>query len=542
MPVSQEPTRHIDSPAWWPPVRSPILGAGQVADLIRAHRWDATPLGPVEAWSETLLAIVNLILSSPIPTCIVWGPEMTMLYNEGYVSILATRHPQALGQHFSEVWSESWKFVEEQFVAVLTHGKSVTEENVMIPANSGGRLQDFFWNYSLMPIYERGLIAGLLNAVQDVTGTVLATRLLTTSDDRLRMALVVGNCVGTWDWDIPNDILSGDEQFALHYGADPNVAFSGAPTEVFTKRIHPDDIARVEAAVMRSIRSNEEYSSEYRLIQDDGSILWVCARARCSYAEDGSPERMRGVSIDITSHKRAGEALIQSERLVAAGKLAATIAHEITNPLESVTNLLYLARNTKDPAELDEYLTVAEREVRRAALISRRTLHVHRQAVAKPAPVDCNKLIQSVLDEMKDRTTPLGIVVKTRCRAAQPLMCDEPEIRQALLHLITNSVDAMQMGGGRLLVRCRDGRSWANGRTGIVITIADTGTGMTAETRAEIFDPFFSTKGHGGTGLGLWVSKESVERHEGLIRVRSSAWKQHHGTVISLFLPFPNAS
>ncbi|RXH57777.1 ATP-binding protein [Granulicella sibirica] len=542
MTVGSESSSYAESFPWQALTTSPIMGRGEVADLIRSHAWDTTPLGPVEGWSETLLAIVNLILSSPIPTYIVWGPEMITLYNEGYVSILAARHPQALGQRFSEVWSESWKLVEEQFLTVLTHGKSITEENVLIPVNSGERLQDFFWNYSRMPIYENGRIAGLLNAVQDVTGTVLATRMLLASDDQLRMTLVAGSCVGTWEWNVPDDIVSGDEQFALHYGADPQVASAGAPTAVFTQKIHPDDVKRVEAAVQRSLDSHEEYSAEYRLIKDDGSILWVLARARCLYSEDGTPIRLRGVSIDITSRKQAEEALIQSERLVAAGKLAATIAHEINNPLESVTNLLYLARNTNDAAERDEYLSMAEREVRRAALISRRTLLVHREAAAQATPVDVNGLIEGVLAELADRTRPLGIEVDTRCRAGHLLVCREPEIRQALLHLITNSVDAMQIGGGRLLVRCRDGRNWANSRAGIVITIADTGTGMTAKTLAEMFDPFFSTKGHGGTGLGLWVSKESVERHEGSIRVRSSAWKQHHGTVISLFLPFPNAS
>ena len=221
-----------------------IMGSGSTVELIRHKAWEQTALGPLETWSESLLAIVNLILSSPIPTCIHLGREMLMIYNEGYSDILGWRHPSALGRTGQEVWPESWPLMMPQVQAVLTFGKSIMEENVSIPIYSQGTLQDFFWNYSLMPLYEDGKIIGVLNACQDVTGTVLATRLLNASDERLRVALAAGNCVGIWDWNLKDNLLYADEQFALHYGADPKLAVAGAPVGMFMRRIHPGDPVR----------------------------------------------------------------------------------------------------------------------------------------------------------------------------------------------------------------------------------------------------------------------------------------------------------
>ena len=276
-------------------------------------------------------------------------------------------------------------------------------------------------------------------------------------------------------------------------------------------------------------------------MQEDESICWVAARGRCLYAKDGSAERLRGVSIDITQRKQTEAALIQSERLAAAGKFAATIAHEINNPLEAVTNLLYLARHASNPDEVQPYLELAESEVHRASRISRQTLRLHKLSTAEES-VDCNRLLEEVLSAVRYRTEPVGIRADARGRARRPVLCLKAEIRQVLVNLATNAIDAMHMNSGRLLLRSREATSWSTGRRGIVLTVADTGPGMTAETLTEIFDPFFSTKSHGGTGLGLWLSQQSVDRHEGTLRVSSSQRAARHGTVLTVFLPFQKSA
>jgi signal transduction histidine kinase len=122
------------------------------------------------------------------------------------------------------------------------------------------------------------------------------------------------------------------------------------------------------------------------------------------------------------------------------------------------------------------------------------------------------------------------------------VLCFEGEIRQVISNLLINAVDAMHPGGGRLLLRSREGRDHATGRAGLILTIADTGTGMSRETLGRIFEPFYTTKGLGGTGLGLWISKEILERHKGRLRVRSSQAPGRTGTVFALFLPFDAAT
>jgi signal transduction histidine kinase len=141
-----------------------------------------------------------------------------------------------------------------------------------------------------------------------------------------------------------------------------------------------------------------------------------------------------------------------------------------------------------------------------------------------------------VLSIYEGRFKNSNIQVQKRKRAEKPVVCFEADIRQVLSNLVANAIDAMP-GGGRLLVRSREATDWMTGRPGFVLTVADTGSGIDAQTQARIFEAFFSTKGFGGTGLGLWISAEIVERHQGRLRVRSSQREGHRGTVVALFLP-----
>ncbi|WP_260735487.1 sensor histidine kinase [Tunturiibacter lichenicola] len=139
----------------------------------------------------------------------------------------------------------------------------------------------------------------------------------------------------------------------------------------------------------------------------------------------------------------------------------------------------------------------------------------------------------------QSRIINYGIRVEERKRIAPAVRCFEGEIRQILSNLVSNAIDAMQpLGGGRLLLRSRVGRDWHTERPGLVITVADTGSGMSASVARRIFEPFYTTKGISGTGLGLWVSSEIVLRHRGTLRFRTSERYGRSGTVFSLFLPF----
>jgi PAS domain S-box-containing protein len=252
------------------------------------------------------------------------------------------------------------------------------------------------------------------------------------------------------------------------------------------------------------------------------------------FAEDGSVQAIACATIETTQQKRAELALLQAEKLAAVGRMASSIAHEINNPLESVINLIYLARGHAILPEVKSLLQTADEELRRVSIIATQTLRFHRQSTKKQA-VRCSELFSTVLSIYEGRLTNSQVTVEQRL-CSQPIVCFEADMRQVLANLVGNAIDAMP-AGGRLLVRGREAVDYRTGRPGFVLTVADTGSGIDAETRARMFEPFFSTKGFAGTGLGLWISAEIVQRHQGRLRVRSSQREGHRGTVISLFLP-----
>jgi PAS domain S-box-containing protein len=259
-------------------------------------------------------------------------------------------------------------------------------------------------------------------------------------------------------------------------------------------------------------------------------------------AADGTVQAISAASLEITQQKKAELALLQSEKLAVVGRLAASIAHEINNPLESVTNLLYLAERSESPAQTRTYVQTAERELRRVSAIANQTLRFHKQS-SSPQEISGEQLIDSVVSMFQSRIVNSRIQVEVRERTQVTVRCFEGEARQVLSNLVSNAIDAMQpSGGGRLLLRSRAGRDWTTGRRGLVITIADTGSGMPASVLNRIFEPFFTTKGASGTGLGLWVSSEIVHRHHGALRFRSSQKEGRSGTAFALFLPFDAVS
>jgi signal transduction histidine kinase len=240
---------------------------------------------------------------------------------------------------------------------------------------------------------------------------------------------------------------------------------------------------------------------------------------------------------DLTLQKKSEELLRRTEKLAVAGRLAASIAHEINNPLEAATNLLFLLGNTKLEDDARGYLEQAVHELDRVAQITVQTLRFHRRS-ARPVETDLRDVVQTVLPLFESRARLLQTAIESRFRPVPPVLIHDGEIRQVVANLISNATDALTHGG-RLELRVAPGRHPRSGDPGIVLTVADTGCGMAPETLKRIFEPFFSTKGATGTGLGLWVSLEIVEKHGGTLRVRSrpATPARTGGTVFRFFLP-----
>ena len=232
----------------------------------------------------------------------------------------------------------------------------------------------------------------------------------------------------------------------------------------------------------------------------------------------------------------AEEALRRSEKLVVAGRLAASMAHEINNPLNSVTNLLYLIGSSSSLEESKSYGEIAAGELARVSEIVTQTLMFYREPIS-PAIVQIPEIIDSALVLYQARLNSAEIVVERDFRECSPIVARAGELRQVILNLIGNALDAIGQGG-RLKIRVTNTREHRNGsRPGIRLTIADTGSGIHPEIRKTLFEPFVSTKRDTGTGLGLWVSSEIVSKHGGTIQVKSSTRSPNTGTAFSVFLP-----
>jgi PAS domain S-box-containing protein len=770
-----------------------IIGAGEMADLVRAYDWGSTPLGPIETWSVELLTIVNLTLCSPSPARTMWGPDFILIYNDAYRSIPGPRHPAALGKSARDVYGESWHVVGPLLEKAFATGETFFYEQLLVPLPTESGIQNFYLNYSFNPIYEGNRIAGLFGPLHDVTGEVIATRKLEESEARAtRILQSIGDAVIVTDsegsithmnpiaealtgctldeasgqpltavfrvvredtrqavespvekvkrlgtvvglanhtilkakdgkethiddsgapirneegeltgivlvfrdinerrvaererdrvteqlnqvlecttdaiisvdrnWRItyanapakttvaPIDIFPGKGfwesfpaavyegspyvehynramyegsagEFEAHY-TDPlniwvqvNVRPSRDGIVIFFRDVteeklaanalrettealkaseeelrwtielsaqipwtadvegrildfsdnwltltgltredalrdgwsqvpHPDDRPRMAKAWRHALLTGEPYNMEHRIRTASGQYRWMRFSALPRHDKGGSIVKWYGTAEDIEERKRAEQALMQSEKLAAVGRLASSIAHEINNPLEAVTNLIYLARQKALLPEVLEYLESAERELRRVSAIANQTLRFHRQST-HPQSVDCDELIGSVLSIFQGRFLNANISVERRNRVSASVKCFEGEIRQVLSNLVANAIDAMQPHGGRLLVRCREATNWKTGRRGVAFTVADTGSGMDQQTMQRIFDAFFTTKDISGTGLGLWISKDIVDRHGGELRVRSSQRHPGCGTVFVLFLPLDGKS
>jgi len=296
----------------------------------------------------------------------------------------------------------------------------------------------------------------------------------------------------------------------------------------------PKVLAEVLAQWRASVQTGKRFEMVFPIRGREGTyrdFLTISVPMRDQF---GNVVRWFGTNTDITEQRRAQEALRKSEKLAATGRLAASIAHEINNPLEALANLLYLAK--KKPSEGEKYLSVAEQELDRIAEITRHTLGFYRDATA-PVKVNITELASGVL-ALYDRKLQFKQVHLRKILSEAAEVSGYPgEIRQILANLVTNAIDAVGPGG-RLSLKVTRGLEWGGRRrAGVRVTIADNGSGIAPEQMRNIFEPFYTTKKDVGIGLGLWLTQSLVQKHHGTIRVRSTVDSDRSGTAFAIFFP-----
>ena len=358
--------------------------------------------------------------------------------------------------------------------------------------------------------------------------------------DRLRQALDAAQ-LGTWTWDRSTDLLDLDERAADLFHAEPHVPITR--TALRQRIVATEDLAYTADTLQHFLDAGGIYSAEYRIESADGIQTWVSASGNATFAPNGSDIiGMVGTVQDITTRKSQENALRQSEKLAATGRLAATIAHEINNPLEAVTNLIYLSRTDPDvPAPVALLLETADTELARVAQIAQQTLGFYRDTT-RPVEINLNELLQSVVDLFARKMVSRKI---TCTLDLEPELCInglQGEIRQVFSNLIVNAIDAFTYAPvhkpGRIHIRGRHrlNRSIHGTVEAVSILICDQGGGISPSARQRIFSPFFTTKLSVGTGLGLWVTRGFVEKQGGRITFHSRTG-DHSGTIFRVALP-----
>ena len=632
-----------------------------MAARIRAHRWAETPLGPIEGWSETLLATVNLMLHSPFPTIIAWGPEMVFLYNDAAIPTLTVKHPSALGGIYREVFHEAWDLVSADLEGCLYEGKTAVRDNMLIPILFNGVLEDHYWSYSLIPVYENGKVKGVYDAFRNMTETVVGAQRLRESEARLQLATEVAR-LGVFVWDTREDRGSWEndrmyeifgrtrEQGAVHGAAFVNeivhpeyreafrqavektlqhdeplyfeglmycaggsvrrievngnlqpgmdgsrhrilgtvqditelrkaeedlrasakrvgqlaaivefsddvilsknldgiiTSWNAAATRVFgyseeemvgasILKLIPEHLYSDEKTIIESIRAGRpvEHFETVRLTKN-GDLIEVSLTVSPIKDESGRVIGASKILRDISGRRRIEQSLLQAEKIAATGRMAATIAHEINNPLEAVTNLLYLLRPKVGDEDGLRYLATAEDELGRVSHIAKQTLGYYRESAAA-RPASLSEIAEHALTIYEPRCIAAGIEVRKSLRqfgdgGVAPGRDDAGDFE------FDCECDLRDAGRGALSVSVSDVEG------GVALAIGDDGVGIAADDLPKVFDAFFTTRMTVGTGIGLFVAKQFVEGHGGKISIESSTDTDQHGTVVRVFLPLVTA-
>ncbi len=512
----------------------------QVADQIASTIWEAEAVERERELRETAEAersqIRELFLNAPAGIMVTTGPEhYVTLANRQYLDLIGRSSeaeivgkpirqvlPELEGQPFfgwmDDVYRSGVPFIGKELKARLRRGPE-------------GENEEAYFNFVYQPHRSAdGRTDGLLIHTVDITDQVRIRQEIETREEQFR---VLADSIPQLAW------MANPDGSIIWYNR-RWYEYTGTTFEQMKgwgwRSVHnPEWLPAVTAKYKDCMKSGEPFEMAFPLRGADGEFRLFLTLASPVRDKAGTIVRWFGTNTDIDAQRKAETGLRQAEKLAVVGRLAASIAHEINNPLEAVMNLIFLARLSAVDEETAGYLRSAEEELGRVSQIASQALRFHKQQSSAMA-TDMVELLDSVLTLYRGKLARNKIQVKLETSNCPPLVCYSGEIRQLLANLVGNATDAMP-NGGMLRLRVRAVTDWRNRETGVRVTISDTGHGMSADTRRHIYEPFFTTKGEVGTGLGLWVSAGIVDKHKGSIHVRSRSEIGKSGTTFTVILP-----
>jgi PAS domain S-box-containing protein len=408
-------------------------------------------------------------------------------------------------------------------VGLANHTLLVRRDGTEIPIDDSGA-----------PIRDReGEIVGVVLVFRDITERKQGEEALRESNaSRLRLAAIIDSADDAIISKDLNGIVSSWNDGATKlfgYSADEML---GQPI----LRVIPEELQYEEGEILQKIRAGEWiHHFETKRKKKDGEAFEISVTISPIRDESGTIIGASKIAREITDRKRMERLLVQSEKLAAAGRMAATMAHEINNPLESLMNLIFLARQDSAPGgKVHGYLVTAEGELERLSHLARQTLGFYRDT-GSPTEVHLHQLMENVISVYRSKLHAVGITIDTQFHDQRRVLIRRGEILQVFSNVITNAADAMRQGGTLSITTREADGPWGDG---IEIVIRDTGSGIKPEHLEQVFEPFFTTKGKLGTGIGLWVAKQLVEARRGTISVASGTEEGNSGTTVTIAIPF----
>lgn len=474
---------------------------------------------------------------------------------EGRITLVNRYACGVLGWDASELIGSSWSDCLPQRIREEMHasfqrlvsaapaatgtvlGASTVEHAV---TDSTGREHMIEWRTVVLRD-EEGRVTGTFSSGTDITARIDAIAELATAEERMRFALVNAN-VGVWDVAASDGSVRWSETLEAQYGLAPGT-FPGTLC-AFIERVHPDDRDAVLETITAAAQSGGDFNFQHRALHPDGSFRWLQSAGQSQLDENGQPLRAVGISQDITASRALESQSRQSQKMEAVGRLASGVAHDFNNLLTVITGFAeFVAASLPDKSQAGDDVAEIIKAADQAAALTQQLLAFSRQQVLHTAPVDVNELITG-MSAMIRRLIGADISVEL---ALNPNLCpaiaDHGQVEQVLMNLVVNARDAMP-GGGSIVIETADvelenspfhDEEQVDAGHYVMLSVTDTGTGMSKETQKRLFEPFFTTKKVGeGTGLGLSTSYGIVKQSNGHIWVYSEVGV---GTTFKIFLP-----
>jgi PAS domain S-box-containing protein len=503
----------------------------------------AIPFGPVYRSSETLdwKRLYEAVLANTPDLGYVFDLNHRFVYaNDSLLAMWGRTWEEAIGKTCLELGYEPWHAAmhDREIEQVIVTRKPIRAD-VPFTGTNGHRVYD----YIFFPVFGRdGEVIAVGGSTRDVTDRKATEEALRMSEQRYRELLDA----------LPVAVYTTDAEGRITLYNEAAAAFAGREAEpgkdrwcVSSRLYHADGtfLPHDECPMAVTLRTGQpQFGVEAIAERPDGTRAWFIPHPTALRDAEGNITGGINVLVDITERKRAEakqqeteNALRKAEKFAAAGRMAATIAHEINNPLEAIVNLWFLlSQDDSLSPQAQEQLKTLGAELSRVSHITRQTLEFYRHGKT-PAPVDLAQPIQTAITLFSHKAAKAGTVIEVENRTSATVFGFAGELRQVFLNLIGNSLEA---GAAAIKIRVSSTRDWKNWkRRGVRVTIADNGAGIPGGSANKLFQPFFTTKDEKGTGLGLWVSKGIVQKHEGSIHVRTCAHPTRHGTTFALFFP-----